>query len=284
MSEFPSYRESPSRSAIEHIRALRVRLAEPIAAVRDRERAVRLHRHLDPVRRRVRRRSRAAPPPDGRSGSLRRCAWCGSRRGRRGLLAAAAQVSRPGRSTSTGPAPPGPPPRGGAVSTPAIVAGSSMFAMNTPGLFCSIPALYDQCSCQMSSSPGDDRIVFIASTSRALARAVLHDRHARLHAVHERRRVRRIEPVMRHKEHVHRPDGIVRAHQLVFLVPQQIAEIDRAELTEGDHAADRLSVVIGRRHVFRRDARARGIRLARRREAASSGPGRRMSRSASRGR
>jgi hypothetical protein len=37
--------------------------------------------------------------------------------------------------------PPGPPPRAGAVNTPAIVALSSMFAMNTPALFCSIPAV-----------------------------------------------------------------------------------------------------------------------------------------------
>jgi hypothetical protein len=34
--------------------------------------------------------------------------------------------------------------------------------MKTPALFCSIPALYDQWSCQMSSRPGDERIVGIA--------------------------------------------------------------------------------------------------------------------------
>src|SRR3954447_1537421 len=59
---------------------------------------------------------------------------------------------------------PGPPPRGGAVNTPAIVAGSSMLAMKSPGLFNSIPALYDQCNCHRSSNPGEVRIVLMAST------------------------------------------------------------------------------------------------------------------------
>src|SRR4029453_19362534 len=60
--------------------------------------------------------------------------------------------------------PPGlrPPPRCGAVSAAAVVAASSTFAMNTPALFCSMPAPKDQCSCQMSSRPGDDRMVGIA--------------------------------------------------------------------------------------------------------------------------
>ena len=49
-----------------------------------------------------------------------------------------------------------------------MVAGSSMFAMNTPALFNSIPALYDQCSCQISSSPGDDLMVFIVSVPAPL--------------------------------------------------------------------------------------------------------------------
>ena len=35
---------------------------------------------------------------------------------------------------------PPPPPRGGAVSAAAVVAASSTFAMNTPALFCSMPA------------------------------------------------------------------------------------------------------------------------------------------------
>ena len=80
---------------------------------------------------------------------------------------------------------------------PAIVALSSTFAMKTPALFCSMPAPYDQCSCQMSSSPGDVRMVGIACGAGALARAVLHHRHARLQRVHEDRRARLIEPVMR---------------------------------------------------------------------------------------
>ena len=63
---------------------------------------------------------------------------------------------------------PGPPPRGGAVSAAAVVAASSTFAMKTPALFCSMPAPYDQCSCQMSSRPGDDRIVVIAERAAPL--------------------------------------------------------------------------------------------------------------------
>src|SRR5260221_665089 len=69
----------------------------------------------------------------------------------------------PGAPAAPGaPPPPGPPPRGGAVSALAIVWLSSTLAMNTPALFCSIPAPYPQCSCQISSSPGEVRIVGIA--------------------------------------------------------------------------------------------------------------------------
>ena len=66
--------------------------------------------------------------------------------------------------------------------------------------------------------------------------------------VHQRRRTRRVESRgAETKYEIDRADRIVRAHQVEFFVPQQIAEIDRAELAERDHAADRLGVLrIGR--------------------------------------
>jgi hypothetical protein len=43
---------------------------------------------------------------------------------------------------------------------------------------------------------------------------------------------------MRDEKRIHRADRIVRTHQIVFLVPQEIAQIDGAKLTERDHAPD----------------------------------------------
>ena len=57
-------------------------------------------------------------------------------------------------------------------------------------------------------------------------------------------------------------DGIVRAHQIELAVPQQVAEIDHAELAERDQAADRLAVLVERIRVLGLEVGAAGIRLA----------------------
>ena len=45
---------------------------------------------------------------------------------------------------------------------------SSMFAICSPGVFCSTNPLYDQCICQTPSSPGDEKIVVIGPTAAPL--------------------------------------------------------------------------------------------------------------------
>ena len=71
-----------------------------------------------------------------------RCRWRTSRRCCGGRATCGrAPPGPPGRRTARAAATAaGPPPRGGAVSAAAIVAASSTFAMNTPALFCSMPA------------------------------------------------------------------------------------------------------------------------------------------------
>ena len=80
--------------------------------------------------------------------------------------------------------------------------------------------------------------------------------------MHERRRSRLIEAVMRCEIQVNRAHEIVRAHEVVFLVPQQVAKIDRPELPERDHAADRLAVVIGGTVVLFLEVGAGRVRLS----------------------
>jgi hypothetical protein len=66
---------------------------------------------------------------------------------------------------------------------------------------------------------------------------------------------------MRDDEEVHRADGVERADEVELFVPCQIAEIDGAELAEGQHEADRTRVLRG---VNRTPGHAvtGGIRLA----------------------
>ena len=128
-------------------RTRRVGLAVAVAAVRHRERAVRLRRDLDPVRRRVRRHRCAAAPPPGGAGDSR-ATRSEATRSRADAAAGGVAVRRRRRQRGAAgaavvggpPRPPPPPPRGGAVSAAAVVAASSTLAMNTPGAFCSIPA------------------------------------------------------------------------------------------------------------------------------------------------
>ena len=61
------------------------------------------------------------------------------------------------------------------------------------------------------------------------------------------------------------PDAIVRAHQLEFLVPCEIAEVSDAEFAERDDAADRLRVLRRIRHA-RFVVGARRVRFARARQ------------------
>src|SRR5204863_9846478 len=75
----------------------------------------------------------------------------------------------------------------------------------------------------------------------------------------ERRRPGEVQAVVRDEIDIDSAEWIVWTDQLVFLVPQKIAQIDRPELTEGDDAADRLRVVASRCGVLRRNAGARGI-------------------------
>ena len=97
----------------------------------------------------------------------------------------------------------------------------------------------------------------------AFARAVLHQPHARSHALDERVVVRLRQAVVRHHEQVDRTDEIVRAHQLPLFVPEEVAEIDQPELPVGHHAAHRGCVVVRRRRVWLLlDACAGRVRLA----------------------
>ena len=145
-----------------------VGLAETVTGVRDRERPVGLRGHLDEVSwcvRSGRAATRTTSSPTLTSGATwatRTCRrsgrWtaCGDLRRDRACWRTRARRGR-GSGRAGPPGPPGPPPRGaggGAVNTPAIVALSSTLAMKVAGRL-SRPALYDQCNCHTSSSPGE---------------------------------------------------------------------------------------------------------------------------------
>src|SRR5215472_13553739 len=66
-------------------------------------------------------------------------------------------------------------------------------------------------------------------------------------------------------EQIDRSDRIVRAHQLEFLVPGEVAEMRDAELAKRHDAADRLRV-LGWIGILRLEGRARGVRAAAARE------------------
>ena len=59
------------------------------------------------------------------------------------------------------------------------------------------------------------------------------------------RRVRNRLAMVRHDEEIRRAEAIGRAHQIAFLVPRQVAEVDRAEPPERDETSDRLCVLGG---------------------------------------
>ena len=64
----------------------------------------------------------------------------------------------------------------------------------------------------------------------ALARAVIHHGHARRDGVHELRRARHVHAVVRNHVDVHRADLVLRAHQVVLLVPGEVAQVEQAEI------------------------------------------------------
>ena len=137
-----------------------------------------------------------------------------------------------------------------------------MLAMKTPALFCSTPAPYPQCSCQMSSSPGDVRIVGIVCVPAPLRVPFCITATRGCRPCTSTGETRRIGAVMRNQIQIDRPERVVRAHQLELLVPEQIAEVDRAELSEGNHAADRLAILGIGRNVLRREGGTGRIGLA----------------------
>src|ERR1017187_2048687 len=53
----------------------------------------------------------------------------------------------------------------------------------------------------------------------AFARAVVHDRYARMNSLHERGRAGHIHAVVRNDVEIHSADFIVGAHEFVLLVP-----------------------------------------------------------------
>ena len=65
-----------------------------------------------------------------------------------------------------------------------------------------------------------------------LARAVVHDGHARLEPVDEWDRVRRPETVVPHDEQIHRANWVLWADQLELLVHGQVSRVQSAELSE----------------------------------------------------
>src|ERR1700687_603095 len=67
--------------------------------------------------------------------------------------------------------------------------------------------------------------------------------------------------MVRRQVHIHGSDGIVRAHQLQLLIPGQIAEIEQAEISEGDERSERARV-LGRISVTLRTGRTERIGLS----------------------
>ena len=166
--------KNPSGRASASSRARPICLAEPVARVRHGKAPVGGGRDLEGIRRNMSRRIASACL--GRCRGRPRC-------GVGGAAAGAGGAAVGGGATAA------PRPRGGAVSTPAMVGMSSMFAMSNPGLFCSSIALYRPVHSQRLE-PGDENRLHRTSGA-PLASAVLHQSDARPEAVHERQRTRR---------------------------------------------------------------------------------------------
>ena len=77
----------------------------------------------------------------------------------------------------------------------------------------------------------------------ALSSSIVHDRRACLNGVRQHGRVRYRLSVMGDDPQVDRADAILRTHQVEFLVPRQIAEMQHAEFSKSDMASDRLRIL-----------------------------------------
>ncbi len=99
----------------------------------------------------------------------------------------------------------------------------------------------------------------------ALLLAVVHDRDLRMQRVHQRGRTADVLPVVAHDINIRLAHLILRAHQVLFLVPRQIAQIHHPELAQYDHASHGPRV-LGRVHILRLEIGTEPIRLARPRQ------------------
>jgi hypothetical protein len=104
-------------------------------------------------------------------------------------------------------------------------------------------ALSDVWSCQKSSRPGDSFDRLHRGELAAFARAVVHDRHPRLQRLDDDRGSRLCQAVVRGEVDVHVAEQVIRADELLLLVPREVAEIHHPEPAERDHAADRPGVL-----------------------------------------
>src|SRR5438128_448728 len=95
----------------------------------------------------------------------------------------------------------------------------------------------------------------------ALPGSIVHDCGARLDGVGEHGRVRYGLPMMRDDPQIDSADAILRAHQVEFLVPGEIAEMQHPKFSKSDVASDRLRI-LGLIHFLRREAGTVWIRLS----------------------
>ena len=72
----------------------------------------------------------------------------------------------------------------------------------------------------------------------AFSRPIVQERHTRLDRVNERGGVRARLPMVRDDEEIHRADRVSWTHQVELFVDGQVAEMEPAELSEGDMNSD----------------------------------------------
>src|SRR5467141_3544636 len=90
------------------------------------------------------------------------------------------------------------------------------------------------------------------SNGSAFFRAVVHYGHARMHRLDHHRQAGNVLPVMGHDVQIDCAHEVLGAGQIVFLVPRQIAKIDHAEFSQGDHHPNGL-------FIFTADQRLLGL-------------------------
>src|SRR5262249_3053841 len=77
----------------------------------------------------------------------------------------------------------------------------------------------------------------------ALPSSVVHDCGARLNGMRKDFGVRNGLAVVRHDPKIHGSETVLRTHQIEFLVPCEIAEMQHAELSKRHMASDRLRIL-----------------------------------------